>query len=86
MIGTANEALFIELHKLRRQEKPEEGADASIRFIEPASIKFFIIGCYIEVDLLLSEDWIGGHVGVLLEVLRLDVEKLLNIVDCFAWL
>jgi hypothetical protein len=36
--------------------------------------------------LLLSEDWIGGHVGVLLEVLRLDVEKLLNIVDCFAWL
>jgi hypothetical protein len=56
MIGTANEALFIELHKLQRQEKPEEGADASIQFIEPASIKFFIICSYIEVDLFFPED------------------------------
>lgn len=56
MIGTANKAFFIELHELGGQEKPEEGPDASIGFIEPASIKFLIVCCHVEVDLFLPED------------------------------
>jgi hypothetical protein len=81
VVGAADDSFLVQLHKLGGEEEPEEGPDASVGLVEPASNELLLVGCDVEVDLLLAEDRVGSHVVVLYEVSLLDLQQLLDVVE-----